>query len=131
MATQNYTTIETQVREEADSDYGYRQMHSMLTVTDQESGDKILVPYRSLSAEYMEYLKDFIEEKELTEMQWQYVKHNPQALSEVLYGSTKFWALLLEVNNCRSRMEFTMRKVKYYREDKLIEAINEVLMKEG
>ena len=130
MATQNYASIENQIREESTSDYGYRQMHSMLTVTDQVTEDKIIIPYRSLSAEYMEYLKDFIAEKELTEIQWQHYRHNPQAMSEAIYGSTKFWAMLLEINNCRSRMEFDKRKVRYYKADKLAEVINEIMIKE-
>lgn len=130
MATQNYVTIASQIREESTADFGYRQLHSMLTITDQVSEHKIVIPYRSLSAEYMAYLKDFILERELTEIQWQHFRHNPQVLSEAIYGTTKFWAMLLEINNCRSRMEFDKRKIKYYREDKLLEVINEIMMKE-
>ena len=131
MATQNYTSISSQIQEESTSDFNYRQLHSMLTVTDQVSEEKIIVPYRSLTAEYMEYLKDFIEERELTEAQWQHFRHNPQALSEAIYGTIKFWALLLEINHCRSRMEFDKKKVRYYNKDKLLEVINEIMMKEN
>lgn len=131
MATENYSTIEKQISEEAGADYGYRQLHSAITITDQGSDEKIIIPYRSLSAEYMDYLKDYIDERELTELQWQHFKYNPQALSEALYGSIKFWALILEVNHCKSRTEFTQRKVRYPNPEKLSEVINEILMKEG
>lgn len=131
MATENYVSIAAQIREESTADFGYRQLHSMLTVTDQVSEHKIIVPYRSLSAEYMDYLKDFIEEKELTEVQWQHYRHNPQAMSEAIYGTTRFWALILEINNCRSRMEFDKKRVKYYNPNKLLEVINEIMMKEN
>lgn len=130
MATQNYTTIEKQIAGEANTEYGYRKMHSMITITDQETGNKVIAPYRSLSAEYMDYLRDYIEERELTEIQWQYFKHNPRALSESLYGTTKFWAMLLEINHCRSIMEFAPKTVKYFKVEKITEILNEVLMKE-
>lgn len=130
MATQNYTTIEKQIAEESNADYGYQKLHSMITITDQNSGDKVVIPYRSLSAEYMDYLKDYIEERELTEIQWNHIKNNPQVLSEMLYGSTKFWALILEVNHCKSRTEFVQKKVKYINPEKLSEVVNEILMKE-
>lgn len=130
MATENYTTIEKQIRHESNADYNYRNMHSMLKVHDVIKDENIVIPYKSLSAEYMDYLKDYILEKELTEPQWTAYKQNPQMMSEMIYGTTKYWAMLLEINHCRSRMEFTKKKVKYYDPEMLKEVINEVLMKE-
>ncbi len=131
MSTENYVTIEKQISEEAKADYNYRHLHSMMTIKDKITGEKLVVPYASLSATYMDYLKDYIEEKELTDAQWIAFKHNPQAMSEAIYGTTKYWAMLLEINHCKSRIEFTKRKVKYYNPDKLLEIVNEVLMKEN
>lgn len=129
MSTRNYDTIEDQVKSESTYDLGFRVLTSQLTITDIKSGDSIVVPYESIVNKYRYFLEDYIQEIELDEIQYETFRQNPHALSEALYGTTQFWHVLLELNHCVSRVEFNLRKVKYYSPNSIITIINEVLLK--
>jgi len=129
MATNNYDTIEEQVEDEGDYEFGFRELTSQLTINDEISGNSIVVPYISLINTYRYFLEDYIEEIELDEIQYETFRQNPQALSEALYGTIHFWHILLELNHCVSRIDFNLKKVKYYNTNKIISLINEIQLK--
>lgn len=127
--TSNYDKIEHQVSVESKFEMGFRELTDKLTITDSKSGDSIIVPYTSLINKYRYFLEDYIEEMELTEIQYESFRQNPQALSEALYGTIHFWNVLLELNNCISRVKFNLKKIKYYNPDQIYQIINEVQLK--
>ena len=58
-------------------------------------------------------------------------RYRPKMLSYDLYGTTELWFLLLNLNGCKSIMEFTPKKIKFYDPDRLKSYINEILVLEG
>ena len=125
----NYDNIEAQVNAESKNEVGFRELTSQLTITDLKSGDSLVVPYEHIINKYRYFLEDYIEEKELDEVQYEAFRQNPQVLSEALYGTIHLWHTLLELNNCISRINFNKQKIRYYSPSKVFELINEVRLK--
>lgn len=126
-----YETIEEQIEEELDDNMTYRKLHTYVDVHDVESDTTVEIPYGSFTNQYRAYLKDIVSEIELDEDEYQQYRHNPQVLSYNLYGVTHYWAMLLELNHCKSRIDFDSRTVKVYDPLKLEDILSEILTKEG
>lgn len=126
-----YETLEEQIEEELDDTMTYRTLHTYVDVHDIESNTTVEIPYTSLTNQYRSYLQGIVKEITLDEKEYQYYRHNPQVLSYHLYGVTHYWSMLLELNHCKSRIDFDLRTVKIYDPLKLEDILSEILTKEG
>lgn len=126
-----YQTIEEQIEGELDDNITYRKLHTYVNVKDIQSNSIVEIPYGSFSNQYRAFLQDIIVEYNMDEDEYNLYKQNPHALSYALYGVTHYWAMLLEINNCRSRIDFTKNKVKVFDPDKLEDIIIEIMTKEN
>lgn len=126
-----YQTLEDQITEELDDQMTYRKLHKYVNVKDVQSDTIVEIPYSSFTNEYRAYLQDIIVEYEFQEDEYNLYKQNPQALSYALYGVTHYWAIILDLNHCKSRIDFTKKKVKVYDPGKLEDIITEIMIKEG
>lgn len=131
MPTPFYETIESQIAGELQFDYGYRNLHSYLQIQNMQDETTILVPHESIVTKYKYYLEPYTHEVELDDQQYEYFRCNPQAFSEFVYGTTQYWALILELNHCKSRMDFCKKTVRFYDPLKITELLNEILLKES
>jgi len=127
--TKNYDTIENQVNSESKDDLGYREYISKLSITDERSGDTIVIPYENIINTYRDYLKDYVVEEELNDEMYMKYKQNPQTISEALYGTIHLWHTILELNGCISRLDLVGKKIKYYNPTVIETLLNEVLLK--
>lgn len=128
--TPNYNDIETQVASEVTNELGYRIVTNLLTIHDMQTKRNINIPYENILNKYRYFLQDHIMEIELTEVQYETFRQNPQAMSEFLYDNIHLWHSLLELNHCVSRTEFNIKKVRYYDPLEIERLLNEVELKE-
>lgn len=126
-----YQTLEDQITGELEDPMTYRKLHTYINVNDVQSNSVVKVPYASFTSEYRAYLQDIVVDYELQEDEYNLYKQNPHALSYALYGVTHYWAMLLELNHCRSRIDFTKKKIKVFDPSKLEDIITEIMTKEG
>lgn len=129
--TKNYPTLEKQVAGELTADILYRNSHSYVKISNPEKNDSVVVPLESFTNTYRYFLKNEVKELTFTDAQYKHFRQNPHALSDVLYGSTHYWAMLLELNNCTTRFEFDLHKVKYYDPLSIVRLLNEIYLKES
>lgn len=130
MSTKNYNTLEEQIKGETSAEISYRNLFSRLEIKDIDSKLKVILPYISATNKYRYFLQDCVLECDLDEDRYNLFRHNPQAMSEAIYGTTLLWHVILELNNCVSRTDFDTSHVKYYDFQKLYEMINEIMIKE-
>lgn len=126
-----YQRIEDQIIGELDDNITYRKLHTYIDVKDMQSNTIVEIPYGSFSNQYRSFLQDIIIDYEMSEDEYNIYKQNPHALSYALYGVTHYWSMLLEINNCRSRIDFVKNKVKVFDPDKIEDIITEIMTKEG
>ena len=72
-----------------------------------------------------------IVEKELDDKAIAEVRYKPKTLSYVLYGTTEFWNDILILNECKSIIDFTPKKIRYYDPNRLKTYLNQILILEG
>lgn len=128
--TKNYPTLQKQVLGELNADILYRNSHTYVQISNPEKGDAVIVPLESFTNAYRYFLKDEIQELTFTDAQYKHFRQNPHALSDAIYGSTHYWAMLLELNNCTTKFEFDFHTVKYYNPLSIVRLLNEIYLKE-
>lgn len=131
MANRMYDTLESQVSGETSQDLTYRNLHTNLDIKDMISGNIIRIPYEQILSDYRYFLKPYIVEAELNELQYEHYRQNPHAFSYDIYGTTHLWSTVLQLNNAVNRYEFNSTRVKFYDPQKISWLINEILIKEN
>ena len=109
-----YDTIEDQIEDETEESMGYRKLHKYVKISDVESKSLLVVPLTSITSEYRHFLEDHIVEVELDDEEYAFFRHNPQAVSNEVYETVQYWGLILELNHCKSRIDFDKRVIKVY-----------------
>lgn len=123
-------TIEDQIEDANGHQLAYRNLHTNAEIDNLVTEEKLVVPFGSIINKYRYFLKPLVLEIEFThEMKMNY-HYSPKRLSMDLYGTTEYWAALLELNNCKSVIDFNMDKVKVYDPDTILDMINEILILE-
>ena len=131
MNEQFFSTIEESVEDNQLKEISYRQLHTNCIIDDKKTDTKILVPYLSITNKYRDYLKSIIiDTDELDDVTLSYFRFSPKKMSLFLYGTTDYWYALMELNHCKSIIEFDKTKYKVYDPDELRDLINEILIKE-
>lgn len=106
--------------------------HAMATIMNDQTGEVIKVPSMSLLNKYRWFLQEIVTNKiRLSDAEWRKYKCAPKSLSFDLYGTTEYWAALLELNNCLSIIDFTNRWVRVYDPKQINSYVNEIFIKEG
>lgn len=126
-----YDTIEDQIEDETEESMGYRKLHKYVKISDVESKSLLVVPLTSITNEYRHFLEDHIVEVELDDEEYAFFRHNPQAVSNEVYETVQYWGLILELNHCKSRIDFDKRVIKVYDPDTFEEVVEEIMDKEG
>lgn len=125
-----YDTMSEQIEEETDEIMSYRNLHSYVKIKDVESKSILVVPYTSITSEYRHFLEDHIIEIELDDDEYSFYRHNPQAVSSAVYDTIHYWGLILELNHCKSRIDFDKKKIRLYNPESFEEVIEEIMDKE-
>lgn len=125
------TTIEEQVEELTSEELNYRTIHSYLEINDLVNEESLLVPHVSLINKYRHFLTPYVGEMEFDDNTFNQIKYSPKMLSYILYGTTELWPCLLQLNNCKSVIDFNKKTVKVYNPDYIKDMINEILILEG
>lgn len=129
--TEVYDTIEEQIEGELDQEISYRNLHTYVNVVDKDTQASLVVPYFSFTNTYRNYLMDSIIEVELGDEDYEHFRQNPQAVSDYYYGTILYWSFILEINNCKSRMDFDKRTIKLYDPEEFENIVEEIMNKEG
>ena len=125
------TTMEEQIDDMTAQELSYSAIHSYCTIEDQVAESELNVPYASLINKYRHFLTSYVGEWELTPDIKRIFMYSPKAMSYHVYGTTELWSVLLDLNNCKSIMEFDLDKVKLYNPYTINTMINEILILEG
>lgn len=124
-------TMEEQIENHEELELSFENFHTYACINDLVGEQKITVPYSSILNKYRHYLKDTIEEIQLEDDEYYTYRQAPKALSLYLYDTTEYWANLLEINNCKSAMDFDKKIIKAYDPTQLRDMVNEILILEG
>ena len=92
------------------------------------TGESIKIPMTSLVSEFRDLLDEFIVEVELSQAAQTMYRYAPKRLSQDLYGTTQYWAILLHLNGAHSVIDFQPKKVKCIDPAKITTVINEILI---
>lgn len=126
-----FSSIEEAVEDNELKEISYRQLHTVCAIDDVKTNTKLIVPYLSLTNKYRHYLeKIIIDTDELDDVTLTYFRFSPKKMSLFLYGTTDYWYALMELNHCKSIIDFDKTKYKVYDPDELPDIINEILIKE-
>ena len=126
------STIKESVDDNKDKEVNYRNLHTNCIIDDLKTERTILVPYLSLTNKYRHFLQPLIiNTEELDDITLAYFRFSPKRLSQFLYGTPDFWYALMEINHCKSIMEFDKSSYNVYDPEELHDLINEILIKEG
>ena len=107
------TTVSEQIQNAVNAEVSYRKLHEHAIVVNNQSGDTINVyQYTIPEDEFVRY------------------RYNPKMLSYDLYDTTEYWFLLLAINNCVSKIDFTNNTVKIIDPKSISEFVNEVMILE-
>lgn len=125
------STIKESVDDNSTKEINYRNLHTNCIIDDLKTERAILVPYMSLTNKYRHYLQPLIINTDvLDDVTLTYFRFSPKRLSQFLYGTTDFWYALMEINHCKSIMEFDKTSYNVYDPEELQDLINEILIKE-
>lgn len=129
--SQIYDTMEEQIEDELEEMLGYRNLRKYVKVKDIQTKTLLVVPHTSITNEYRYFLQDHIVTIDLSDEEYLRYRKNPHALSADIYGTTQYWALILELNHCKSRINFDKRQIRVYNPDTFETVIEEIMDKEG
>lgn len=76
-----------------------------------------VLPSDLVTNKYKKDLEEIVITKKYTAVEKIKYKYNPWLLSYDLYGTTEYWFMLLELNHLYSATEFTLDRVKVYKDN--------------
>lgn len=66
----------------------------------------VIINYQSIMDRYVQYIRDYITEIELSQEEMRKYRYNPKRLSFNLYGTTSYWWSIIFANQIHSLTEF-------------------------
>lgn len=66
----------------------------------------VIMNYQSIMDQYVQYIRDYITEIELSQEEMRKYRYNPKRLSFNLYGTTSYWWSIIFANQIHSLTEF-------------------------
>lgn len=67
---------------------------------------QVIMNYQSIMDRYVQYIRDYITEIELSQEEMRKYRYNPKRLSFNLYGTTSYWWSIIFANQIHSLTEF-------------------------
>lgn len=108
----------------------HRNLSKDAYITYADSGNIIEIPLNALMSEYRYFLKPYVVEANMNDEELYKYQFKPKTMSFDLYGTTEYWSVLLLINNCISKIDFNMKKVKVLDPKRIRGFTNEVLILE-
>lgn len=130
MAKSIPATVNDQISAAKKEEISYRNLHKEIYVNDTVSNEVIKIPLNDVMADYKYFLDPYIAEVNVNDEELYHYMYNPKLLSYDLYGTTEYWHVLLLINNCVSKIDFNMRKIKVLDPQRIRGFVNEVLILE-
>jgi hypothetical protein len=124
------TTVSEQIQNAVNAEVSYRKLHEHAIVVNNQSGDTIRISITSILDRYRFILDEYIYQYTIPEDEFVRYRFNPKMLSYDLYDTTEYWFLLLAINNCVSKIDFTNNTVKIIDPKSISEFVNEVMILE-
>ena len=124
-------TIKKQISDIEKKEIAYRTLTQKALMTNQMTNDTIQIPFASYTKMYRNLLSAIIVEKELDDKAAAEVRYKPKTLSYLLYNTTEFWNDILILNECKSVLDFTPKKVRFYDPTRFKTYLNQILILEG
>ncbi len=107
----------------------YRNLHTNVFI--KTGDDTIKIPYKSIVAEYLPYLKETAVQTAFSPLELTRYKYKPKMLSNDLYGTTEYWSALLELNGFISLLDLTLEEpILVFEPRRFKKLINEILILE-
>lgn len=125
-----FATMEEQVQNGEELELSFRNLHTYAKVENKVSEEDLIVPFGSLLNKYRHFLKDIIVETPLSHEEYLKYRFSPKKLSKDLYGTTEYWGSLLEINHCKSIVDFDKETINVYNPEDLPAMVNEILILE-
>lgn len=109
----------------------YRNLHNYVIIRDKVTEERIRTPFTSIINKYRDFLSDIIYEVTLTDVEYMRYRYAPKTLSQDLYGTTEYWFIIMELNNCITVANFNSKVLKIYEPEGLNAIINEIMILEN
>ena len=90
----------------------------------------IKFPMFNIIQDYIEELKDEAITITFTDKEYYKYKYKPRLLSAYLYGSTEFFAIILQLNDIASEKEFTKKSIKLIPADTMKSLLEKIYIAE-
>lgn len=109
----------------------YRNLHNYVIIRDKVTEERIRAPFTSIINKYRDFLSDITYEVTLTDVEYMKYRYAPKTLSQDLYGTTEYWFIIMELNNCITVANFNSKTLKIYEPEGLNAIINEIMILEN
>lgn len=125
-----FATMEELIEWGKSQEISHRNLSKEAYITYGNTGETIEIPLNQLMSEYRHFLKPYIITVTINDEELYKYQYKPKSLSQVLYGTTEYWSVLLMINNCVSKIDFDMNPVKVLDPKRIRAFTNEVLILE-
>lgn len=126
-----HATIDELISWGKKQEISYRNLHRSCIINDKEKNTSIKIPLNDLVTDYRYYLNDYMIPVVMNDAEYEYYRYEPKKLSNTLYGTTEYWHILLIINNCVSKIDFDLQKLKVLDPMTVVSFINEMLILEN
>lgn len=124
-------SLTKQINDIKKREISYRTMVQQAYMKNNMTSDVIRIPFSSYTNMYRDLLSNIIIESDLDDKSQAEIRYRPKTLSQILYGTTEFWNDILILNECKSIIEFTPKKIRFYDPTKFKIYLNQILILEG
>lgn len=121
-----HPTIQEQIDASKELTFTHRTMNDRLFIEDKKSGEIVKVPFNALYMKFKDFFDSVSTIVPLTEEERNRYRFQPKRLSLDNYGTTKYWSLLLYLNECPSILDFDLDIVRVVYNDKIDSFLTEL-----
>ena len=97
-------TIEQFIQTEQNKSVKYPNYYYQKVISEDDL--HVIMNYQSIMDRYVQYIRDYITEIELSQEEMRKYRYNPKRLSFNLYGTTSYWWSIIFANQIHSLTEF-------------------------
>ena len=97
-------TIDQFIQTEQNKSVNYPNYYYQKVISEDDL--HIIMNYQSIMDRYVQYIRDYITEIELSQEEMRKYRYNPKRLSFNLYGTTSYWWSIIFANQIHSLTEF-------------------------
>lgn len=97
-------TIEQFIQTEQNKSVKYPNYYYQKVISEDDL--HVIMNYQSIMDRYVQYIRDYLTEIELSQEEMRKYRYNPKRLSFNLYGTTSYWWSIIFANQIHSLTEF-------------------------